>query len=287
MGMLCPLSIFGQTGGFFSMEDEDMIGLYESKYLLTEKSFVFYLKEVVDSINEATVIDTFENVTVSSSTIFYANSHGLWTADKKDSLLTIHFYNTQNKKMNWQTTLNIDADIKTFVPTDPQNFVIGGSISINQMNTDHFLLKASKHGAVVWDLSFGGPRGKDVINDLTLSEDGNILAIGTVDDFGIQNYFAAIYKIGLDGKILWEKKMGRPEKNTFGRVISKGTKGNIIIGCLEDQQIRMTILTSNKEVLTNKYITTNNKEHLETGIISFLFKIDALSPQSSIDLGKY
>jgi len=113
-----------------------------------------------------------------------------------------------------------------FDPSDGSTIISGYSYEFNFLNAYNcqaLLLKVSKAGDIVWQKTFGIPGTNNLIQDMILTQDGNIVVVGKVGGTST-NVFAdntaAILKFNSqDGSLIWQKCFRDATTTTGGELL--------------------------------------------------------------------
>lgn len=150
--------------------------------------------------------------------------------------------------LDWIKTFggsNEDNALSVIESTDGNYVIAGYTLSIDgditdktATDSDYWILKVSKEGAIIWSKTFGGTgdeRAEDIIN----TTDGGYAVVGysrsSDEDVsvnaGLQDYW--IVKLDANGEILWEKSFGFGGIDRAFSVIQTNDGGFYISGFLD------------------------------------------------------
>ena len=134
---------------------------------------------------------------------------------------------------------NAIDQLENIVETADGGFVAAGRTSSLSSSYDQWLLKLDSEGDVEWSFGYGGPgnetgRGSfpNFLQNLILTADGNLAFSGftTSDDPG--GFDAWLVKLDLEGNVLFEETIGRPESSDGATVIAPTSDGGFALAGL-------------------------------------------------------
>ena len=123
---------------------------------------------------------------------------------------------------------------KALVETSDGGFVIAGSTNRNTTNGyDGLLLKVGPSGDPEWERTYGGPDW-DLFNDVALTADGGLLAVGQTYSEGVGGD-AWIVRLDAAGDTLWTSHFGASGEDEANSIISTLDGGAAWTGSVNDR----------------------------------------------------
>ncbi len=107
------------------------------------------------------------------------------------------------------------------------NLYIGGTVTFGLGVIDALVLSYDSTGAVRWETEWGSPLIVEEIDDIVLSNDGYLYAVGT-QSIGIGGSSILVIKLDTSGNIIWAKTWGGTSQER-GTGVSLSSSGNIYI----------------------------------------------------------
>lgn len=94
-------------------------------------------------------------------------------------------------------------------------------------NTDFFVMKIDQNGKKIWSQVYGGDRS-DLLNGVTATEDGGIVATGSTYSYNSENTDLSVMKLNAEGTMLWHKIYGF-KYYEYGNDITNTSDGGVMI----------------------------------------------------------
>ena len=124
--------------------------------------------------------------------------------------------------IDWQKTYgggNWDIAFATEQTSDGGYIVTGSTESFGAGDYDVWVLKLNSQGDIVWQKTYGGPRG-DYPGGIEQTKDGGYIVAGTTSSFGEGSYDLWILKLDQNGTVVWDKTYGgKDEEGEYFRHI--------------------------------------------------------------------
>lgn len=113
------------------------------------------------------------------------------------------------------------------------SLVLVGSREIDRAGDgDFFLLKMDQNGKKIWARTYGGSY-EDVLNAVTPTLDGGVVATGYTRSFGSAQTDLSVMKFTADGKLIWHKIYGY-KRYDFANAITMTRDGDFLIAGATD-----------------------------------------------------
>jgi len=106
---------------------------------------------------------------------------------------------------------SLDDYANAIIIKNQEIFVFGTSKSFGDINGDHYLIKMSLYGDVIFENTYGGSAAEEGL-DIIATNDGNFILIGTTESSGAGQKDIHVIKIDPNGNQIWE--------NTFGGTLN-------------------------------------------------------------------
>ncbi|MQY82440.1 hypothetical protein GH157_01960, partial [archaeon] len=144
-----------------------------------------------------------------------------------------------NGNLLWNSTIEqIGHEIgASIIESSNGGYIITGSISRPELESDLYLVKINNTGSVLWNRTFGDSgynityrlypqdQGKFVGED----DEGNIIVMGQTQSFGASDLDILVLKLDSEGYLIWKKLLGGEDQDGIGNgVIIKD--GFIVVG---------------------------------------------------------
>ncbi len=101
-----------------------------------------------------------------------------------------------------------DEEAKALTRTADGNFMMVGSREVDRAgDSDFFLLKLNQNGEKIWARTLG-EENHDVLNAVTPTPDGGIVATGSTRSFGSEQTDLSVMYFDKTGKLIWHKIYG-------------------------------------------------------------------------------
>ena len=108
------------------------------------------------------------------------------------------------------------------------SLVMVGSREIDRVgDSDFFILKMDQDGKKIWARTYGGEY-EDVLNGVTPTLDGGIVAAGTTRSWGSAQTDLTVLKFSKEGKLIWHKIYGYKHYD-FANAVTVTREGDFII----------------------------------------------------------
>jgi hypothetical protein len=150
------------------------------------------------------------------------------SSDSSSDGLLVKFNSTGNIEWNkniGKYLLPDDAVAIRQTPAD-SGFIVVGSVTWNDTNTDIFLQKTDQMGNILWSKTFGY-NYKDEASSIELAADGYVIA-GECRRSGHSDQDAFYLKVDFSGKILWDRYYGGNEDERING-ICQGSDGGLVL----------------------------------------------------------
>jgi hypothetical protein len=112
-------------------------------------------------------------------------------------------------------------------PSD-SGFIVAGTVTLNDTNTDILLQKTDRMGNVLWSKTFGYA-GKDEASAIEVVADGYIIA-GECRKTGRSDQDGFYLKTDLSGKILWDRYYGGSDNERINGMCQSSDGGLVLVG---------------------------------------------------------
>jgi len=189
-------------------------------------------------------------------------------AAKADKGLDRHAYTAE-----WQTIYGGDEDDIAYgivALEHGDSAIVGTCKSFGAKRTDICVTRMTGKGEMKWRLWIGGKK-KEQGRAISRAADGSILVLGhTNSDTSNYDYDLDIAKISLDGKLLWEKKIGGERDEFAGGIAGTDDGGALVVGSSEsygegDKNIYIAKLDKNGKLLS-AHTVGGVKDDVATGL---------------------
>jgi len=108
------------------------------------------------------------------------------------------------------------------------SLVMVGSREIDRVgDSDFFVLKMDQNGKKIWARTYGGEY-EDILNAVTPTLDGGIVAAGTTRSWGSKQTDLSVLKFSRDGKLIWHKIYGY-KRYDFANAVTVTREGDFVI----------------------------------------------------------
>lgn len=108
------------------------------------------------------------------------------------------------------------------------SLVLVGSRELDRAgDSDFFLLKMDQNGKKIWARTYGDEY-EDILNAVTPTPDGGIVATGYTRSFGSQETDLSVMKFSQEGELIWHKIYGYKHYD-FGNAITMTREGDFVI----------------------------------------------------------
>ncbi len=108
------------------------------------------------------------------------------------------------------------------------SLVMVGSREIDRAgDSDFFVLKMDQDGKKIWARTYGGSY-EDILNGVTATLDGGIVAAGTTRSWGSKQTDLTVLKFSKEGKLIWHKIYGY-KRYDFANAVTVTREGDFII----------------------------------------------------------
>lgn len=111
-------------------------------------------------------------------------------------------------------------------------YIFGTSASFGDINGDHYLIKITLDGTVVYEKNYGGTGFEEGI-DIIETNDGNLMLIGTTTSSGNGLKDIHVIKVDTNGIMIWENTFGGSLDDSPADVIETSTGEFCIAGTTE------------------------------------------------------
>ena len=126
-----------------------------------------------------------------------------------------------------------DVDPGLVAQTSDSGYVIVGNTTLasqGAIRPDAYVLKTDKYGKEEWAKLYGG-NSLDVGQDVLALDDGSTVIVGETESFTMGDPMQIyLFKIDLQGNLLWQKDFGGPFEDNANRIIKANDGGFIIVG---------------------------------------------------------
>ncbi len=114
--------------------------------------------------------------------------------------------------------------------TSDGGFIVAGETeSYGHLDGDAWLLKLDAYGNVMWQKTYGGPRG-DMLTVVRQTNDGGYVAAGWTKSFGAGKADMWVVKLDAAGAIQWQKTYGGAQMEQAWSIVPVSSGGYIIAG---------------------------------------------------------
>ena len=174
-------------------------------------------------------------------------------AEKADQGLNKNAYTAE-----WQTIYGGDEDDIAYgivALEKGDSAVVGTCKSYGAKRTDICLTRMTSKGEMKWRLWLGGKK-KEQGRAISRAADGTILVLGhTNSETSNYDYDLHIAKVSLDGKLIWEKRIGGERDEFAGGIAGTDDGGALVVGSSEsygdgDKNIYIAKLDKNGKLLS-------------------------------------
>jgi hypothetical protein len=132
----------------------------------------------------------------------------------------------------WENTFGgVDWDFGISVVELPDKSIViaGHTHSFGNGGTDIYLLKTDSEGNLIWSKTYGGDKDEET-SSLILTNDNNLLIVGSTESFGLEGKDAYILKVNFNGDTLWTTTFGGIKDDSAFAVANAIDNGYIITG---------------------------------------------------------
>jgi len=121
-----------------------------------------------------------------------------------------------------------DEKANAITRTRDGNMVLVGSREMKSSgNEEFFLMKVDQNGKKIWAKTYGGDES-DVLNGVTATIDGGIVATGKTRSYGSEQTDLSVMKLDKNGKMIWHKIYGF-KYYEYGNAVAATRDGGFII----------------------------------------------------------
>lgn len=121
-------------------------------------------------------------------------------------------------------------EAKALTRTADGNFMMVGSREVERAgDADFFLMKLNQQGQKIWARTLG-ETNHDVLNAVTPTPDGGVVATGSTRSFGSEQTDLSVMYFNKDGKLIWHKIYGYKYYDEGNAVTMTKNGGYIIAG---------------------------------------------------------
>ncbi len=121
-----------------------------------------------------------------------------------------------------------DDVAKALTRTRDGNFVLAGYREIERAgDADFFVMKMDQNGKQIWAETYGGEY-EDMLNGVTATVDGGIVAIGSTRSYGSEQSDLTVMKYDAKGKLIWHKIYGFKYYD-YGNAVATTRDGGFIL----------------------------------------------------------
>lgn len=118
--------------------------------------------------------------------------------------------------------------VRGLTRTRDGSLVMVGSREIDRAgDSDFFVLKMDQNGKKIWARTYGGEY-EDILNAVTPTLDGGIVAAGTTRSWGSKQTDLSVLKFSKDGKLIWHKIYGY-KRYDFANAVTVTREGDFVI----------------------------------------------------------
>ncbi|MEA3491842.1 MAG: hypothetical protein U9R27_08090 [Campylobacterota bacterium] len=118
--------------------------------------------------------------------------------------------------------------VRALTRTRDGSLVLVGSRELDRAgDSDFFLLKMDQNAKKIWARSYGGEY-EDILNSVTPTLDGGVVATGYTRSFGSKQTDLSVMKFSKDGKLIWHKIYGY-KRYDFGNAVTMTRDGDFVI----------------------------------------------------------
>lgn len=118
--------------------------------------------------------------------------------------------------------------VRGLTRTRDGSLVMVGSREIDRAgDSDFFVLKMDQNGKKIWARTYGGEY-EDILNSVTATLDGGIVAAGTTRSWGSKQTDLTVLKFSKEGKLIWHKIYGY-KRYDFANAVTVTREGDFII----------------------------------------------------------
>lgn len=141
----------------------------------------------LDDFAESVAVDASDNVYVAG---YVSTSQG-----KDFCTIKYNSSGTQLWVQTWDGSQSGDDFATSLVLNESDEPIVGGS-TFHDENMDYQILKYDVNGSLEWSIDYNGrANGEDELKDLTLDNDGNVIVVGSSEDFQSTRYVTVKYEI--------------------------------------------------------------------------------------------
>ncbi|MBL0721692.1 MAG: hypothetical protein JJV88_03845, partial [Sulfurovum sp.] len=142
--------------------------------------------------------------------------------DKKGNMLSEKVMGGEKEELVRGLTRTLDGSLVMVGSREPDRAGDG----------DFFLLKMNQDAKKIWSRTYGG-KYEDILNAVTPTIDGGVVATGYTRSFGSIQTDLSVMKFSKDGKLIWHKIYGY-KRYDFANAITMTRDGNFIIAGATD-----------------------------------------------------
>jgi hypothetical protein len=127
---------------------------------------------------------------------------------------------------------NEEDRANSIITSNQALYIFGTSASFGDINGDHYLIKTTLNGTVVYEKNYGGTGFEEGI-DIIETNDGNLMLIGTTTSLGNGLKDIHVIKIDTNGTMIWENTFGGALDDYPADIIETSTGEFCIAGTTE------------------------------------------------------
>ena len=118
--------------------------------------------------------------------------------------------------------------VRAMTRTREGDVVMVGSRELDRVgDSDFFVLKMDQNGKKIWARTYGGEY-EDILNAVTPTLDGGIVAAGTTRSWGSKQTDLTILKFSKNGKLIWHKIYGY-KRYDFANAVTMTRDGDFVV----------------------------------------------------------
>ncbi|MFX0206471.1 MAG: hypothetical protein ACFFDT_10840 [Candidatus Hodarchaeota archaeon] len=140
-----------------------------------------------------------------------------------------------NGRMIWNQTYGGPEreEASTLIQTTDRGFALAGfTESFGAGERDMWLVKTDANGRMIWNQTYGGPKGEEA-SALIQTADGGFALAGSTDSFGAGKSDMWLVKTDANGRMIWNQTYGGPENDWINTLLQPTDDKFILAGGTE------------------------------------------------------
>lgn len=127
---------------------------------------------------------------------------------------------------------NEEDKANSIIESNQALYILGTSESFGDLNGDHYLIKTTLDGTVIYEKNYGGTGSEEGI-DIIATNDGNFILIGTTTSIGNGLKDIHVLKVDSNGTMIWQNTFGGSLDDYPADIIETSTGEFCIAGTTE------------------------------------------------------